>query len=254
MSERGDPHRPDPDALEPWALELEAAERDDPRSREELARVVALLRSLPDPEIPSELGDAILTRVAEGGRPRLLRGPWRPMERGIPLALAAGAAWLMIVAGLPQQLAPSLRGGTQAGVSDSLLIRVPARVLAPETSGIAVGSLPTPGGDRDRHLVSLGRPGAARLEHPAVGAWIWQRSLDHQLNQLQLDPHGFAQKLEQAAGRDEFIAQLARRAGERGDATEIAMRVRSSRHPVAMQITQRMLRAALVDHVSRSGR
>ena len=42
--------------------------------------------------------------------------------------------------------------------------------------------------------------------------------LDHQLNQLMMNPTAFAQRLEHVGQRDRFIARLAERAAERGDA------------------------------------
>ena len=74
--------------------------------------------------------------------------------------------------------------------------------------------------------------------------------LDHQLNQLMIDPTAFAQRLERLAQRDQFIARLAERAAERGDAAEIAFRVRESPHPLAGQLVERLLRATLVASVS----
>ncbi|MGH7337329.1 MAG: hypothetical protein ACREI7_07120 [Myxococcota bacterium] len=78
----------------------------------------------------------------------------------------------------------------------------------------------------------------------------FEARLDRQLNQLMIDPTAFSTRLEQIAQRDEFIARLARRAAERGDAPEIALRVRESAHPLATQIVDRLLRATLVASVS----
>src|SRR5262249_38682448 len=74
--------------------------------------------------------------------------------------------------------------------------------------------------------------------------------LDHQLNQLMLDPTAFAQRLELVAQRDRFMARLAERAAARGDAAEIAFRVRESHHPLAGEMVQRLLSATLVESVS----
>ena len=248
MSNPGDTPRSDLPPLEPWALELEASEPGggDPRAREELARVVSVLRSLPEPETPPRLGESILTRVTEdAARPRVLRGVFGGPARAATLALAAGVAGLLVMGGLPQTFAP----GQDSNPSGSLVIEVPAHALPQGQGFAAAGALPRTGAQ----FVSLGaaRHPAARLSNPFAGASVWQRQMDRHLNQLQLDPHAFAQQLEQAAGRDGYIAQLARRAGERGDAPEIAMHVRRSTHPMADQIVQRMLRASLVERASR---
>ena len=97
MSETGDPHRPDLLQLEPWALELEESAPDgsDPQTREELARVVTRLRSLPDPEPPAGLSEAVMARVrAETQRPRLLHPRFGVPVASAGLALAAGVAKL----------------------------------------------------------------------------------------------------------------------------------------------------------------
>ena len=61
----------------------------------------------------------------------------------------------------------------------------------------------------------------------------------------------FALRLQQMPQRDSFIARLADRAAQRGDAPEIALSVRRSPHPLAHQIVNRMLRATLVARSTR---
>jgi len=245
-----DPHTPrhEHSRLEPWALELEASEPGgpDPRRREELERVVAVLRSMPEPESPAGLSEAILSRVAaDASRPRLLRVSFGTASRAAALALAAGIAGLLVVADAPGGLAPLLPG-LETDTPDSLVIQIPDRALG---QGFAAASaVPRAAGTQ---LVSLGSATPpTHYESPFAGVSGWERHLDRHLNQLQLDPQGYAQRLENAEGRDPFISHLARRAGARGDAPEIAMRVRTSQHPVAGQIVQRMLRASLIEHVS----
>ena len=74
--------------------------------------------------------------------------------------------------------------------------------------------------------------------------------LDHQLNQLMMNPTAFAQRLELIDQRERFIARLAERAAERGDATEIALRVRESPHPLAGVLVERLLGAQLGPELS----
>ena len=67
--------RTHPKPLEPWALELLRQDQagDDPRTQQELAQLVALLRALPDPEPSPDLARRILEHVAEQeSRPRVV--------------------------------------------------------------------------------------------------------------------------------------------------------------------------------------
>jgi hypothetical protein len=61
-----------------------------------------------------------------------------------------------------------------------------------------------------------------------------------------IDPTAFLQRLDQIAQPEQFVARLTQRAAERGDAAEIAFRVRESSHPLAPQLFERLLRATLV--------
>ena len=76
-----------PKPLEPWALELLQQDPvgDDPRTQQELAQLVALLRALPDPERSPELARRILEYVAEQESRRrvvhALFGAARPLTR-----------------------------------------------------------------------------------------------------------------------------------------------------------------------------
>ena len=256
MSETGDSPHPDLPQLEPWALELEESDSggSDPQTREELARVIARLRALPDPELPPGLGEGVLERIrAEAERPRLLRPLFGIRAAGAGLALAAGVAGLLALAVAPEPLAGWF-GAEET--SRPLAIRIPDHIRYQSTPVAVAGSRRDASGvgrfGARPVLVSQGgvRPVAAFAgAGPPRGAW--QRNMDRQLNRLQLDPDAFAQRLERTARRDALISLLARRAGERGDAPEIAMRVRRSAHPLAEQISQRMLRAALVQGSSR---
>jgi hypothetical protein len=139
-----------------------------------------------------------------------------------------------------------------------------AVVLAPESTPSTLRVVPTSTADASpmqaRRRAPLIRPQyvTAALAQPAAVAVPGIRlgrapipdsidtRLDHQLNQLLIDPTAFAQRLEQLGQRDQFIARLAERAAERGDAPEIALRVRESAHPLAGLLVDRLLRATLV--------
>ena len=235
-----------PKPLEPWALELLRQEPagDDPRTREELAQLVALLRALPDPEPSPDLARRILEHVAEqASRPRVVHtvfGTARRLSRpGVAAMLAAGIAAFIALGGPPEWL-PSIFG-TEAGTLSagpdpvSLTRRRPAVLVRPQfVSAFAQTAAAVP----------RFRPERVQMEE------AFEARLDRQLNQLMIDPTAFATRLELVAQRDEFIARLARRAAERGDAPEIALRVRESTHPLATQIVDRLLRATLVASVS----
>lgn len=238
--------RTHPKSLEPWALELLRQDQtgDDPRTQQELAQLVALLRALPDPERSPDLARRILERVAEQeSRPRVVRavfGAARHVTRpGVAAMLAAGIAALVALGLSPESL-PTIFGaetGTGVAGADPVIPtrRRPMVLVRPQfVSAFAQTAAAAP----------RFRPDRAPMEE------AFEARLDRQLNQLMIDPTAFAERLELIAQRDEFIARLARRAAERGDAPEIALRVRESAHPLATQIVDRLLRATLVASVS----
>ena len=243
--------RTHPKPLEPWALELLRQDQAgyDPRAQQELTQLVALLRALPDPERSTDLARRILEHVAEqGSRPRVAHvvfGAARHLTRpGIAAVLAAGIAALVALDVSPEWL-PAISGAetaTQVAGADlvSPTWRRPTVLVRPQfVSAFAQTAAVAPRIRLDR----------APMEE-AFEAEAFEARLDRQLNQLMIDPTAFAKRLEQIAQRDEFIARLARRAAERGDAPEIALRVRESTHPLATQIVDRLLRATLVASVS----
>jgi hypothetical protein len=238
--------RTHPKPLEPWALELLRQDQagDDPRTQQELTQLVALLRALPEPERSPDLARRILEHLAEQeSRPRVVRavfGAARQLTQpGVAAMLAAGIAALVALAVSPEWL-PAIFGaetGTLVAGTDpvSPTRRRPTVVVRPQfVSAFAQTAAAAP----------RFRPDRAPMEE------AFEARLDRQLNQLMIDPTAFAKRLELIAQRDEFIARLARRAAERGDAPEIALRVRESTHPLATQIVDRLLRATLVASVS----
>jgi hypothetical protein len=243
--------RTNPRPLEPWALELLRQEQagDDPRTQQELAQLVALLRSLPEPEPTPDLARRILDRVAKWeSRPRVVRalfGATRvATEPGVAAAIAAGIAAVVALA-LSSESVPGIfavetatpiAASEPAAASPTLPPRRPTVLVRPQfVSAFAQTAAAAP---RVRYY------GAPTIDE------AFEARLDRQLNQLMIDPTAFAMRLELVAQRDEFIARLARRAAERGDAPEIALRVRESPHPLATQIVDRLLRATLVASVS----
>jgi len=250
------PHS-DPKPLEPWALELLQQERvaGDPDAQRELARLVALLRALPEPERSPDLAQRIVAHVAEQeSRPRVVRGLFgtaRLLGRpNVAALLAAGIAAVYAFALSGDSIPSVLRMGTGSGIG-----------AAPGTEEIAAASHTR--GIRRRAPVLIRpqfvssvfaqTPAAPRFRPeraPMDEAFDVRARLDYLLNQLMIDPTAFAQRLERVAQRDQYIARLAERAAERGDAPEIAMRVRESPHPLASQMMESLLRAPLYTAVS----
>lgn len=260
MTDLRDDRRAEP-PLEPWALELEGSAADSPTCRE-LSRVVALLRSLPEPEASPDLTERVLARVAgERARPRGVRRLWSAAPAGSPrfgLALAAGIAGLVAVSVAPERLPlTSWFGGPLAPAAAPPSLQMAAPTAA-GGSAIRVSSRPS---RIRRSSAAVLQPQFVSLYAPEPAPRVaferssydeaFERHLDQQLNRLMLDPTAFAQRLEQMPQRDGFIARLSDRAAQRGDAPEIALSVRRSSHPLAGQIVNRMLRATLVARAPR---
>jgi hypothetical protein len=238
--------RPNTKSLEPWAIELLRQEHagDDLHLQQELAQLVALLRTLPDPERSPDLAHRILQHVAEyEARPRVVHlafGAARHLARpGVAAMLAAGIAALVAFGLSPDSIQSLFR--TEAGrrtgaIGPSATRRRPAVLVRPQFVSAVPAQAPAVGP-------------RFRLDRAPLDE-AFDSSLDGQLNELMIDPTAFAERLEFVAPRDEFIARLAERAAERGDAPEIALRVRESSHPLASQIVDRLLRATLVASAS----
>jgi hypothetical protein len=237
-----------PPALEPWALDLlEQEGGTDPRTREETARVIALLQQLdvpePDPARVARLLEALeadrirpgMVRVAFGAVRRLARPP-------VALALAAGMAGLVAITVTPESL--SLRSDSEPATEP-----LPVAETIPEAAPIPVRRRSTP--VIRPHFVNVSAFSPAPVDRRFDGERDYVLGLDRQLNQLMIDPDAFASRLERVTQRDRVIARLANRAAERGDAPEIALRVRQSRHPLASRIVDRMLNATMVASMSR---
>lgn len=264
---------PGPSSPARQAPESGAGER---REQEEIRAVVSLLRGLPDPEPPEGLVPQILERIAaREARPAVMRAASRAAralaEPRAGLALAAGLAGLLALASF-QGLSPfgllptdepaplrSARSGPDVvapgAVADGTVpvVRRPAPVRRPSATVVRpqfvsfLNSYPhvtTPS-------VRLGQPGDVGLERLDRR---FDERLDRQINRLLLDPTAFCERLDGVARRDAVIARLAARAARRGDATEIAMRVRQTEHPLGEQLVDRLLRAAIVEYVSPSSR
>ena len=245
--------RSEPKPLEPWALELlrQGQPGGDPINEQELARLVALLRSLPDPERSPDLAQRILAHVSEQSAGSRVVYAWlgrahRVARPAVAAMLAAGIAALFAYGISPESVSSLLRAsggegsdGSHGDVTDSghVVRRRPSVVIRPQYVSAMLAQAPA------------APPRFLRVERSPMDD-AFDARLDHQLNQLMIDPNAFAERLEQVAQRDLFIARLAQRAAERGDAPEIALRVRESSHPLATVLVDRLLRATLVASAS----
>jgi hypothetical protein len=233
------PHLDDPKPLEPWMLELlrEDGSDRDPQTRQELARVVALLRNLPDPGSPPDLTGRVLAHIAQQrSQPRVLRALLSRPAAG--LLLAAAVATLFAVTFTPDTIPSALRitGGDKGPTGTERQRSKPRVIVRPQYVTTALG------------MSGVGGPQPMVFYAPPPGAFAM--NLDHQLNQLMMNPSEYAQRIADMRERDQFIARLAERAAERGDAAEIALRVRESPHPLAGMLVERLLGAQLVAEVS----
>lgn len=234
----------------------------------ELRAVAALLRGLRDPEPPADLVERVMARVAEReAQPRLLRLFREIPERAVATAMAAGIGCLLLFGAVRGGLleAGPVELATRSEVApEQPLQTMRARLVTSETAAetdAARSSRPfaPPFGSAaviDAQPVGLTRPqlaygalapSAARLTDPLDAL------LDHQLNHLLLDPAAFYQRLDRIADRERFVARLADRAARRGDAAEVALRLRQ--HPQqdprhTSMLVDRLLRAALARTVA----
>jgi hypothetical protein len=218
---------------------LAPGRNEGPRHEDGIDGVVSLLRSLPDPEPSPDLTARIMRRVAEvESRPRVLRGFFeRPSTSNVAAALAAGIACAVV--GLHLQPATTSYGPTP-GV---LTARSDSRPLGPAFE--------------PRAAQFSGSPPEALPVLPTANsqpANLLDRRLDVQLNELQLDPQAFFRRLERVRERDRFVQRLAERAARRGDATQVALNVRTVSHPLAQPVVDQLLHESLIRQVSTATR
>ncbi len=234
------------------AAEDGAAPPDELR---EIREVVSLVRGLPDPEPPEGLVQRVMERVAE-----VESRPWyaawgREIAPVVGSALAAGVAGLLFFAALqPGPLDPFAAAGRQE-VAYRTGTHAPAtaaggpsmRTRRPSVTSLQRAALAEP------HTVffagvvpGLVAPGAA--EPHVMQANAIERGLDRQLNLMLLNPEAFFRRLESVLDRERFLARLASRAAMRGDATQVALRLRASPHQLARPASDQFLRASLVEY------
>jgi hypothetical protein len=202
-----------------------SSDADDPYAGPETARLLALLRSLPDPPVPSGLSERVMAEVRRReAQPRVLRAAFRATSQPLSaMALAASLACLAVFVGVrgglapaatpePRPLTPSV--ARPIGVAEAVFDRNPGPVpLVADPVGLFTGE-PTPSHQAFPPLTGVDD--------------VVARRLDHQLNRLLLDPKTFYRQIERHRSAELLMARLADRAAERGDAIPVALRLRET--------------------------
>jgi hypothetical protein len=238
--------------------ESETLRQVDSGSQEarEIDIVVSMLRSLPEPEPSSDLTARVMQRVLEiEARPKLLRPAFgRFSDSRTAAVLAAGIACAAVGIGLQlTQVPPSAPVAFASSAPASELPRAvsPRRDI---TSLINAPSAYPPRFAKPRPASNFSGASEAVLQgFPVVEqptANIFDRGLDAQLNELQLDPHAFFHRLERVQDRERFVQRIAERAVRRGDAAQVALNVRTVQHPLVRPMVEQLLQASLMRRVS----
>jgi hypothetical protein len=219
----------------------------DPEEGPELARLVALLQSLPDPAPAEGLVERVMTEVRRReARPRVLRVAFRTISQpGMATALAAGLACVAVFSAVgggfspgetptPHKLVPSI--ARPIGSAGDTLVRSPSsRTVIADPVAFFVDDVPSE---------ALTRAGTFPV---ATGSDLLTKRLDRQLNRLLLDPRAFYRQVERHGKGDLVISRLANRAAERGDAIGIALRLRETepRDPITNRFVAEFFGAVL---------
>lgn len=222
-------------------------EDSDPVEGPELARLIALLQSLPDPAPPEGLVERVMTEVRRReARPRVLRVAFRTASQpGMATALAAGLACVAVFAAVggefspgetptPQKLVPSI--AQPIGTAGDTSARSPSsRPIIADPVALFVDDIPTD---------ALTRAGTFPV---VTGRDVLTKRLDRQLNRLLLDPSAFYRQIERHRKGDLVISRLANRAAERGDAIGVALRLRETepRDPITNRFVAELFGAVL---------
>lgn len=205
------------------------------REATELRRLVALLRSLPEPGAPAGLVESVMRRVETGEArpPRLLDGLRSFAEPRLGLALAAGIAGLLLFASLENPHL-GLLGSVAGGLAQPE--RRPSVALPPATDVQTAGIAAFAAGPRADARPILRIAAASQRD----------RELDRLLDRVFDDPEAFFARLDASSGNRRVLARLAERAARRGDGVGVAGRLLSTGHPVAEELATRFLQASLV--------
>ncbi len=204
----------------------------------ELRAVAALLRGLPDPEPARDLTALVMERIeTRAASPRRLRSAFRRVASPrAAMALAAGLSCLVVLT--------IVRDG---GVGSSERAEAPTpRRVATAPDALAAGSVPA--FFRGAPAPALGDDLATVLSSEENR---FDRQLDRQINYALLDPDAFFARLERLPSRERLMGRLAERAARRGDSAQLALRLRAHDHVLAKTLSERFLRASLVEYVTR---
>jgi hypothetical protein len=223
----------------------------------EIEGVVALLRSLPDPEPEADLTARVMRKVAEiEARPRVVRLFYgHAPGSGAAAALAAGIACAVVGLGLQATRGPvSTPEPASVATAATDVGGVRAADVSPVSEQVnRLAMLSAMGDPRTAALFSGSTANASLGPFPVIAepaSNLLDRRLDALLNELQLDPQAFFRRLERIQEPDRYVQRLAERAARRGDAAQVALNVRAASHPLARPMVDQLLHASLVRQVS----
>jgi len=222
----------------------------DSEEARELAAVVALLRSLPEPEPRSDLTARVMAEVRRiESRPRVLRAIFGSRVE-LNAAMAAGLACIGLGIGLGVIRVPMPAfDGRHIAVLDEHqrpnVLDLDRRQDALSPFGVA-GVVPNAG----QAVLFGGRGHEGVVPAASSDPNLLDRHLDSELNALQLDPVAYFRRLERVRQRDLFVRRLAERAARRGDAAQVALSVRSVQHEYTSFMVEQLLQASLIQAVS----
>lgn len=179
-----------------------------------LRATIALLRGLPDPEPPADLGEVVMRRVAAGeaSSPVVLRAVRSLAEPRFATALAAGLAGLAIFAGLqavsPERSTPAVRP----------LARIPMQ--------------PPPS------ISTLLPPGAAFRGSAPAPAPVAVVGAEQEIQLFLQNPNRVLDRFAELAEsrRQQEMREFAERVSARREADAVRARLAASRHQLAGQM------------------
>jgi len=237
----------------------ERLDASDPAAERELRAVATLLRGLPDPEPPQEIFDRVMAEVARReARPRVIQLFAQMSQPMVATALAAGVSCIVLFGAVQSGVlgigtsppAPAVAATDTLQPSVARMVAIgteqratpPARPLVPSyVSAAAIAPQMT------AHLSPRPRKreAATAITHSIRFEELLDLGLDAQLNRLLLDPPGFYERIQMVRDQDRFIDRLADRAVRRGDAAQLALRLRqrAPTHPDTARFAERFLQA-----------
>jgi hypothetical protein len=227
-------------AREESALEAHLAECPPCRAElRALRRAVDLLHHLDAPELPSDIGGAVLERLrAEKGAPRRPSVPW---VRFAPFALAAGIVAVALLTPAEEAQAPKLLFTASAVPAPIERIVAQAPAGLPADAGLGNGNLAAQNQriEVSPYRVCVARFRSGRPAGPDCAAW------DAYLVQLASEDasrFSFEMSGMPTPHRQRILDRFSRFAAETGSAPSLVPQLRHTRDPQMVQLAKRVER------------